>query len=117
MRYFKIEEFDSPDVLGSGEEMKQTTLNLLEKTRELAEIPFIITSGYRTPSHNEKVGGVNSSSHTKGYAVDIKCKSSLDRFKIIKSALEAGFNRIGVSGNFIHLDNDPSKPKNVIWTY
>lgn len=117
MKYFKLEEFDSPDLPGSGEEMKKSTLDLLEKTREIADIPFIITSGYRTPEHNAKVGGVQGSSHTKGYAVDIKCSSSLNRYKVIKAALEAGFNRIGVSGSFIHLDNDPLKHPNVIWTY
>lgn len=117
MKYFKISEFDSPDVPGSGRKMKSSTLELLEATREKAGIPFVITSGYRTRLHNQRVGGVHSSSHTKGYAVDIRCKNSKDRFKIIEAALEVGFNRIGVSGNFIHLDNDPYKVKNVIWTY
>lgn len=117
MRYFKHIEFDSPDSPRSGLKMKKTTLELVDETRHLAGVPFIITSGFRTKSHNKKVGGVESSSHTRGYAVDIKCNSSSDRFKIIRAALEVGFKRIGVSGNFIHLDNDPSKPKNVIWTY
>jgi len=117
MKYFNINEFDSPDVLGSGRKMKASTLELLNKTRELADTPFVITSGYRTRAHNKRVGGVNSSSHTKGYAVDIRCRNSKDRFKIIDSALKVGFNRIGVSGNFIHLDNDPYKVGNVIWTY
>jgi len=117
MKYFKLDEFDSPDLLGSGSKMKEATLLLLDKTRELAGIPFIITSGFRTIEHNQKVGGVDSSSHTKGYAVDIRCRNSSDRFKIINSALEVGFDRIGISGLFIHLDNDISKPKNVIWTY
>lgn len=117
MKYFKTSEFDSPDEPGSGSKMHQTTLDLLEACRDLASVPFYITSGYRTKAHNKKVGGVNSSSHTKGYAVDIRCRSSKERFKIINAALEAGFTRIGVSGNFIHLDNDPQKVQNVIWTY
>jgi hypothetical protein len=28
-----------------------------------------------------------------------------------------GFNRIGVANTFIHVDNDPSLPEDVIWTY
>ena len=83
MKYFKISEFDSPDELGSGRKMKSSTLNLLERCRELANIPFVITSGYSTKSHNARVGGVQSSSHTKGYAVDIRCKNSTDRFSFI----------------------------------
>lgn len=117
LKYFNLSEFDSPDLKNSGRKMKQSTLNLLEKTRELAGIPFVITSGFRTAKHNKRVGGVNGSSHTRGYAVDIRCKNSKDRFKIIQSALKVGFNRVGVSGMFIHLDNDPNKTKNVIWTY
>ena len=117
LRYFKIKEFDSPDKKGSGKEMKTSTLKMLDECRHIAKIPFRINSGYRTDTHNKKVGGVNSSSHTKGYAVDISCNDSVSRFKIIDAALKVGFNRIGVSDKFIHLDNDPNKSKNVIWTY
>jgi len=117
MIYFDLNEFDSPDIPGSGEEMKQSTLNLLDECRAEAGIAFIVTSGYRSEGHNKKVGGVNGSSHTKGYAVDISCKSGSDRYKVVKAAIKVGFNRIGVSGNFIHLDNDPDKTPNVIWTY
>lgn len=117
LKYFELYEFDSPDLPGSGKRMKELTLLMLESCRELADVPFVITSGYRTKEHNKKIGGVQGSSHTKGYAVDIRCSNSKDRFKIIDSALLAGFNRIGVSGNFIHLDNDPEKIQNVIWTY
>ena len=117
MKYFELHEFDSPDLEGSGQNMQRTTLDKLDKAREIADIPFFITSGYRTPRHNEKVGGVNGSSHTKGYAVDISAHSSVQKFKIIDSALKAGFNRIGISKSFIHLDDDPDKAENVIWTY
>ena len=117
MRFFHESEFDSPDLKGSGSRMQQSTLDLLIACRELANIPFIITSGFRTRSHNRRVGGVNSSSHTRGYAVDIRCRNSRDCFKIIDAALEVGFNRIGVSNNFVHLDNDPDKTTNVLWTY
>lgn len=117
MKYFKISEFDSPDIKGSGKKMKQSTLLLLDECREIAGIPFIISSGYRSVKHNRKVGGVTNSSHRKGYAVDIRCKGVSGKFKIINAALKVGFNRIGVSSMFVHLDNDPNKKQNVIWTY
>jgi hypothetical protein len=31
--------------------------------------------------------------------------------------MKAGFNRIGIADTFIHVDNDPGKAENVIWTY
>jgi uncharacterized protein YcbK (DUF882 family) len=117
MKYFKLSEFDSPDKIGSGEEMKQSTLNLLDMAREISGIAFVINSGYRTDAQNKKVSGKLNSSHLKGYAIDVACNDSVKRFKIINAALKVGFTRIGVGETFVHLDNDPSKAQNVIWTY
>lgn len=117
MKHFNINEFESPDLKGSGQYMKSEFLDMLDSARELAGIPFVITSGYRTPEHNKNVGGVSSSSHLKGWAADISCIDSVSRHKIITSLLRSGFNRIGVGKTFIHTDCDPTKPKNVIWTY
>jgi len=118
LKYFSIEEFESPDHKGSGINMQQSFLVLLDQARDIAGIPFKITSGYRTKEHNEKVGGVPNSSHTKGHAADIAATSGSERWIIINALIKAGFNRIGVSNtNFIHVDNDPDKPANVLWTY
>ena len=117
MKYFNLSEFDSPDMVGSGEAMDREFLNILDKARGIANTPFKITSGFRTPKHNTKVGGVDNSSHTIGYAADIACSNSVQRYKIINALLEAGFNRIGIADTFIHVDCDPSKSENVIWTY
>lgn len=38
-----------------------------------AEEPIIISSGYRSPEVNKCVGGVYSSNHLTGCAVDIRC--------------------------------------------
>lgn len=117
MKHFKLKEFDSPDAPGSGIKMNRDFLAKLDFARHDADIPFIITSGYRTKEHNELVGGVDSSAHTKGYAADISCRDSRSRYIIISSLQKAGFNRIGIASTFIHVDDDPDKPKNVIWVY
>ena len=117
MRNFNINEFDSPDVKGSGEKMNKCFLEMLDNARDIAGIPFSINSGYRTLEQNSKVGGVNSSSHTKGLAVDIACKDSRGRFLIVSALKEAGFTRIGISDSFIHVDSDSDKAQDVIWTY
>lgn len=117
MTYFKSSEFDSPDKPGSGELMKFDLLQKLNRARGFAGIPFVITSGYRTPEHNAKVGGVPGSSHCKGLAVDIACNTSAARFQIVNSLMMAGFNRIGIGNTFIHVDCDPEKAPGVIWTY
>lgn len=117
LTYFNIEEFDSPDKPGSGKEMDEGFLKQLDKAREIADVSFIVNSGFRTVEHNTEIGGINGSSHTLGFAVDLSCKDSRKRLIIIKALLEVGFTRIGISSKFIHVDNDPSKVENVVWVY
>jgi len=117
LKYFKYEEFDSPDLKGSGNLMDKRLLEMIDKARGIYGKPMRVNSGYRTKSHNRKVGGVDSSSHLKGLAIDVACVKSNDRFKMLNALLEVGFNRIGVASTFIHVDIDKNKSKNVIWTY
>jgi len=117
VKYFKLKEFDSPDKPGSGSNMNEELLHMLDAARKIYGRSMRITSGFRTESHNKKVGGVKSSSHLKGLAADIACSESRYRFEMIKALLEVGFKRIGVSGTFIHVDIDKNKSQNVIWTY
>lgn len=120
--HFELSEFDSPDEVGSGKYMDDTFLQMLDDARSIAGIPFRITSGFRTPSHNAYVGGVQASdkskgsSHLFGYAADISCKSGQDREIIVSALIKAGFRRIGIAKTFIHCDNDPEKT-NSIWLY
>ena len=117
MKYFKLEEFDSPDEVGSGKHMHQEILHMLDAVRKKFGKPIKIKSGYRTVARNKKIGGVSKSSHLKGLAVDISCTNSVDRFKLLNLLLEAGFNRIGIAKTFIHVDIDKNKSQNVIWGY
>lgn len=118
MKWFNYSEFDSPDAPGSGEKhMDKDFLAMLDRARTLAGVPFKINSGYRTAARNKAVGGVKGSSHTKGQAADIHCSDSRARAHIVGALMEAGFNRIGIAATFIHVDNDPEKPEDVIWLY
>ena len=96
--------------------MSKEFLFVLDEAREIAGIPFIINSAYRSPEHPLSIKNP-SSSHIKGLAVDIKATDSNTRFKIVKALIEVGFNRIGISDTFIHVDLDLDKTQNVIWTY
>ena len=117
MKYFNIEEFDSPDEPGSGQYMDDEFLEMLDNARHLAGIPFIINSGYRTKAANRDAGGLKNSAHLDGFAADIRCNASRERMYIVGALLEAGFNRIGIGNGFIHVDNDPTKPEDCIWVY
>lgn len=45
-------------------------INVLQPLREYVKKPIIITSGYRCPELNKKVGGVANSQHLTGQACD-----------------------------------------------
>ncbi len=51
--------------------LQQLCRTILEPLREFAGQPIIISSGYRSPTLNIKVGGVYASQHTLGEAADI----------------------------------------------
>tara|TARA_R110000744_G_scaffold80412_2_gene157845 strand:- start:60 stop:440 length:381 start_codon:yes stop_codon:yes gene_type:complete len=120
---FTSSEFDSPDLEGSGENMKDEFMELLQDARTIAECSFRITSGFRTQAYHDDLGrrgyktSKGRSAHQDGYAADISCTDTKSRWLIINSLLLAGFNRIGIASNFIHVDNHPDKTQNRIWTY
>jgi hypothetical protein len=115
-KFFSLSEFDCPSLPNSGKNMDINFLYKLEHARELAGIPFKITSGYRTKERNEQVGGVPNSSHLIGVAADIAVGSGNERYVILNALIKAGFKRLGVAKTFIHCDLDDSKP-NSVWTY
>ena len=117
IKHFQQSELASPDAPGSGVNMQLPLVLLLDQLREACGFPLIVSSGYRTGKHNELVGGVDSSSHTSGHAVDIRAVSSDARWTIVRHAIELGFNRIGIASTFVHLDCSPEHPENRIWTY
>ena len=96
--------------------MSKEFLFVLDEAREIAGIPFIINSAYRSPEHPLSIKNP-SSSHIKGLAVDIKATDSKTRFKIVQALITVGFTRIGIADTFIHVDLDLDKTQNVIWTY
>ena len=51
--------------------LEQLCRTILEPLRAFAGQPIIISSGYRSPTLNVKVGGVYASQHTLGEAADI----------------------------------------------
>lgn len=113
MRYFNLSEFDCKCGCGLNN-MNLKTLLMLDVARTIAKVPFIVNSATRCETHNKKVGGIETSSHLKGLAVDIKCLDSLTRFKIVSGLIQAGFKRILIYKSFIHVDTDSDKISPII---
>ena len=61
-RNFKVREFACKD--GTDPVFVDTELvRILQTVRDHFGTPVVITSGYRTPSHNKKAGGKADSQH------------------------------------------------------
>lgn len=96
--------------------LKPELVQMLDKARGIAGVPFKITSGYRTPEHNAEVGGVDGSSHTLGLAVDLAVPDGVTGGKILFGLIGAGFQRFGFyADGHIHVDHDLSKPTPCYW--
>ena len=116
LKHFKRSEFTCK--CGCGETViSDELLQSLDKAREFAKIPFVISSGYRCKNHPESKKNPTSS-HIKGLAVDIKCEGSNTRAVMMDALVFADFERFGLHESFIHVDIDVyDKPSPVIWLY
>jgi hypothetical protein len=125
-----LSKFDSPDLPGSNEKMSRKFLGIINsvfgefKKQTGIDLKDRVTSGYRTPEHNANVGGSTRSSHTKGYAVDIRTLGLINQHRqlLAKLFLKNGVKRYGVANTFMHFDiGDQFEPKlyaaNAVWTY
>lgn len=126
LRYFTESDFINATPPCTIQDMDPITLAMLDVARERSgylahqagtSCVYIINSAYRSVDYEKSKGRAGGSSHTGGFAVDIKAETSRDRFFILAGLLHAGFKRIGIGKNFIHTDTDPSKDDKVIFHY
>ena len=80
----------------------------VQKIRDHFGKPITITSGYRCPIHNKRVGGATGSRHSKGDAADIVVSGITPR-EVAKYAESIGIKGIGLyetnaDGHFTHID-------------
>lgn len=109
-KYFKLEELLKSDtaLVGQIENLpswadigclSRLAVNVLDPIREAWGQPLIVTSGFRSPQLNVAVGGVPTSHHMEGYAVDVtipywSTKKVSELFNLITSMAEEGIIRI-----------------------
>jgi len=67
-----------------------------------------VTSGYRDPAQNKRVGGAKDSAHTRANAVDVTFSGDeVKTLKLVEIASKAGIGGIGVyKPGFVHLDTE-----------
>ncbi|MFO1259072.1 MAG: D-Ala-D-Ala carboxypeptidase family metallohydrolase [Gammaproteobacteria bacterium] len=112
---------------GCGQvKMNSSFLEKLIALREQLGFPFIITSAYRCPKHNQQASSTGiDGPHTTGRAIDIAV-SGEKAYKLIQAAPAFNMTGIGVkqagphASRFIHLDDLQSKdgfPRPWVWGY
>ena len=90
--------------------IESALLEALEQLRKLADKEIIVHDGYRCVTHNQEVGGVTDSEHTRGMAADIAI-AGFSLQQMYELALQVPTFRnggIGVYDScFLHLDTRP----------
>ena len=115
-RYFSSKEFEN----STDKEfyIDPVLLEKLDLVREEFGESITITSGYRSPAHNAKIGGSPSSQHCLGKSADIRpsaaSKEKLDKLYLI---CENYFEAVGDGRKkgFIHVDTRIGKIRR--WKY
>lgn len=96
----------------------QLTAIKLELVRKALGRPIIITSGYRCPKLNARVGGVSTSAHTKGLAVDFHSSYGTPK-EICQRLIDAGvqFDKLIQEHNqWVHIGFSPSNNRQIVLT-
>lgn len=89
----------------------EALVDYLQKIRDHFAQPVTINSGYRCPTHNQAIGGVNNSRHTKGQAADISvwnvAPAEVARYAESIGVLGIGLYETPQDGYFVHIDTRP----------
>ena len=110
--HFHAREFRSRD--GAEHPIDSRLIEMLELLRaDLGGNPITITSGYRSPAHNARVGGARNSYHTRGMAADIRVANKTPQevydaaTRLFPTAGGIGIYIRG-GGGWVHIDSRPS---------
>lgn len=79
---------------------------MLEKVRGLLRKPILISSGYRSPELNARIGGSTRSAHMDGRAADFTCPAFGTPYQVARriAAQRLGFDQmIHEYGRWVHL--------------
>jgi uncharacterized protein YcbK (DUF882 family) len=111
-KYFSVEELacrDGNPVPECYYENAKAICARADKLREKVGHPLVVTSGYRTPAYNKKVGGAAKSQHVTASALDLKChevpaKELARIWEELVAAGEVPDGGLGVYRSWIHID-------------
>ena len=111
-RNFHRKEFDCKDGTKVPIEFKNNLIRLavnLQKLRDDLGSALVISSGYRTPKYNKRVGGATLSQHLTASAGDLSQskETPLELYKRIEKLIKEGKMHnggLGLYNTFVHYD-------------
>jgi len=114
-----IDEFQSNDGAAMPADVAKNIAELaknLQVIRDYFNLPMEITSGWRSPAHNKKIGGAANSQHMYGRAADfkIKGKTPLQVAKAIEELITKGKVKqggLGIYPTWVHYDTRGTKAR------
>ena len=94
----------------------EDAMDKLQALRALIDKPMKLTSAYRSPAHNKKVGGAKNSMHLQAKAFDVQMMGH-DPAQFESAAREVGFTGFGFykKSGFIHIDTGRAREWNERW--
>jgi zinc D-Ala-D-Ala carboxypeptidase len=128
--HFTLEEMSVTQIRGIDNTPPQDLVrrlmavcNTLEVVRWLlGNAPMLITSGYRCPEINDRVGGAKDSAHLQGWAADFVCPAFGPPLKIAYAIADSAikFDQLinegakGTSLGWVHISVDPRLRRQVL---
>lgn len=121
--HFSMSEFACKDGTPVPDKFKARTYKLMQQLEVIREAfggkQITISSGYRTPEYNTKIGGAAQSRHMVGDAADFKvagvsAKKVQQTVELLMDAGKILKGGIGLGKTFTHYDIRGTKTK---WTY
>ena len=124
--YFTVEQINSkgtpvpPEYRANAAELVKNMNTIQNELYKISPTyKMVITSSYRTPSHNASAGGVENSRHLTAQAVDFKVENfpASAAQDLIKNLIDRGVIKaggVGQGANFTHYDIRGYK---TAWTY
>jgi hypothetical protein len=96
--------------------INENALDKLQALRNRLGKPLILTSAYRSPEHNKRVGGAKGSKHMEGIAFDVRMENH-DPHEFEAAARAVGFTGFGYypKSGFLHIDTGPARSWGKPW--
>jgi hypothetical protein len=100
--------FSPREIASKGDgsiKISRHAMDALQALRGRLGVPLILTSAYRDPAHNKRVGGAARSQHMLGKAFDVRVDNVTPADLIAAARLE-GFTSFGTypRQGFVHID-------------